>query len=266
MERDGRARRAPGPSCAGASPRWRGNCRRSASAGRPRRGLPAEHARHHRRLPRLRQHRRGVVGVLARHGAGGGARPLPPDRAQAAVRRRRLRARRRNARPARGARAAARRAAVGARAGARARGPVRPAPTRPARGHDFAALVADDAPFEPRWLPFDHPLWIVYSSGTTGLPKAIVHGHGGVMLEALKAGAAQRPRAEHRHRRPLPLVQLDRLDHVEFAARRAARRQHRLHLRRQPAGKAGTPGALWRFAERRGATFSAPARPSTRAA
>src|SRR5690606_27496963 len=33
---------------------------------------------------------------------------------------------------------------------------------------------------------FDHPLWIVYSSGTTGLPKPFVHGHGGVLLEALK--------------------------------------------------------------------------------
>ncbi|MEP7300692.1 MAG: AMP-binding protein, partial [Caldimonas sp.] len=39
--------------------------------------------------------------------------------------------------------------------------------------HDFAALAAGDRPFEPAWLPFDHPLWIVYSSGTTGLPKAI---------------------------------------------------------------------------------------------
>ena len=49
----------------------------------------------------------------------------------------------------------------------------------------FERNDAQTAAFAPLALAFDHPLWIVYSSGTTGLPKPIVHGHGGTVLVAL---------------------------------------------------------------------------------
>ena len=53
----------------------------------------------------------------------------------------------------------------------------------------WSELVAEPAPLAFDRVPFDHPLYVLFSSGTTGLPKAIVHGHGGILLEHLKTQA-----------------------------------------------------------------------------
>jgi acetoacetyl-CoA synthetase len=52
--------------------------------------------------------------------------------------------------------------------------------------HDWETLMAERGPLEFVSVAFDHPLYVLFSSGTTGLPKAIVHGHGGMLVEHFK--------------------------------------------------------------------------------
>ncbi|MFE2582387.1 acetoacetate--CoA ligase [Streptomyces sp. NPDC059378] len=66
--------------------------------------------------------------------------------------------------------------------------------------HAWTGLPAAEGPLEFADVPFDHPLWILWSSGTTGVPKGIVQGHGGIVLELLKAlGLGADLRAEDRY-------------------------------------------------------------------
>ena len=59
-------------------------------------------------------------------------------------------------------------------------------PLRDAMRWDELLAAGEGAELTFERVPFDHPLWVLYSSGTTGLPKAIVQGQGGILLEHLK--------------------------------------------------------------------------------
>ena len=137
-----------------------------------------------RRVPRHRRRRRGVDLLRARLRRPQRPRPLPAGRTRRPVHRRRLPLRRQGARPPR----------TPSPSSAANCPPCAPsstsrssAPPPPEGALEWSALTA--ARHRDRSSsrsPFDHPLWVLYSSGTTGLPKAIVQSQGGILLEHLK--------------------------------------------------------------------------------